>query len=84
MPRLPLFSVPQPHPGTRAALLEALPALRSAGTPWMAHVALVWLAVNDGRLAAAARLLGWQAARQRARDEAPAGGTIGRSLRLLR
>lgn len=69
--------------GTRAALAEALPALRSTGTPWMVHVALVWLAVAEGRHEAAARLYGWQGATQRARNEAPPGGAIGRSLRVL-
>ena len=70
--------------GTRRALAEALPALRSAGTPWMARVALIWLAAAERRDATAARLLGWQAASQRARSEGETGGTIGRSLRVLR
>jgi len=69
--------------GARDALAEALPALRSAGTPWMAHVALAWLALGEGRTRAAARLFGWQGATQRQRNEVAPGGAIGRSLRVL-
>ncbi|MEQ1686767.1 MAG: winged helix-turn-helix domain-containing protein [Burkholderiaceae bacterium] len=68
---------------TRAALAEALPALRGAGTPWMLHVALVWLAASEGRVDAAARLLGWRDARQRARTEGESGATIQRALQRL-
>lgn len=68
----------------RSALAEAMPVLRSAGTPWMAHVALVWLAATEGRETTAARLLGWQAASQRRRAQGDAGGTISRSLQVLR
>ena len=68
---------------TRAALVEALPALHSAGTPWMLHVALAWLAANEGRVEVAARLLGWQQARQRARSEVVSGATIQRAVQRL-
>lgn len=71
-------------PGTRGALTEAMPVLRGTGTPWMAHVALTWLALLEGRAEASARLLGWQEAEQRARQDSVApGSTIGRSLQLL-
>ena len=43
---------------TRRALAEALPLLHGTGGPWMAHVALGWLAVHEGRDDDAARIVG--------------------------
>jgi hypothetical protein len=69
--------------GTRAALTEALPTLRSVGTRWMAHVSLAWLAAREGRAEVAARLLGWHDAAQRADGRSGWGLFIARSLRAL-
>jgi predicted ATPase/DNA-binding winged helix-turn-helix (wHTH) protein len=69
--------------GTRAALAEALPTLRSVGTRWMAHVGLAWLAAREGRAEAAAQLLGWHDAAQRADGRSGWGLFIARSLRAL-
>lgn len=69
--------------GTRQALAEALPMLRGAGTAWMAHVALAWLAAHESRPADAAQLLGWHAAAQRAQQRAAGGGTIARAVQAL-
>ena len=69
--------------GTRQALAEALPMLRGAGTVWMAHVALAWLAAQESRPAHAAQLLGWCAAAQQAQQRAEAGGTIARAVQAL-
>ena len=68
---------------TRDALAEALPVLAGAGTPWMAHVALGWLAAHEGRHEAAGRLLGWHEASQRTQGRAGAGGYIARALQAL-
>jgi hypothetical protein len=68
---------------TRLALAELLPALHSAGTPWMAQVALAWLAAGDGRVADAARLLGWHEAEQRKQRGLASGPTITRVLQAL-
>ncbi len=71
-------------PATRPALAEALPVLRSTGTPWMAHGALAWLAASEGRNADAARLLGWCVATEQARNEGrSAGGYIARATTEL-
>ena len=69
--------------GTRQALAEALPMLRGAGTVWMAHVALAWLAAQESRPAHAAQLLGWHTAALQAQQRAEAGGTIARALQAL-
>ena len=69
--------------GARQALAEALPMLRGAGTVWMAHVALAWLAALESRPMDAARLLGWHAAVHRTQGRAQAGDTIERSLQAL-
>lgn len=69
--------------GTRAALNEGLPALSGAGTAWMAHVALAWLAAHEGRHDDAGRLLGWHDAAQRLYSRPAAGGYIARSLQAL-
>ncbi|HSW03070.1 ATP-binding protein [Aquabacterium sp.] len=69
--------------GTRSALAEALPTLRSVGTRWMAHVSLAWLAAREGRAEAAGRLLGWHDAARRADGRAGWGLFIARSLRAL-
>ncbi len=69
--------------GARRALAEALPALRSVGTPWMAHLALAWLAHQEHRDVAAAQLIGWQEAEQRSRSGNPPGQYIARSLQAL-
>lgn len=68
---------------TRDALAEALPVLAGAGTPWMAHVALGWLAAHEGRHEAAACLLGWHDASQQVHGRAGAGGYIARALQAL-
>ena len=70
---------------TRHALAETLPALQSAGTPWMAHVALAWLAAHEGRHEAAARLVGWHDAALDARtgSGSRSGAYITRSLGAL-
>jgi|GEM_PF-1711384 len=68
---------------TRVALMELLPTLRGAGTLWMAHVALAWLAAQESRPLAAARLLGRHDAAQETEVRARAGGTIDRSLQAL-
>jgi predicted ATPase len=67
----------------RAALVEALPILRSSGTPWMAHVALAWLAMHEGRNEDAARVIGHHAAMLRAGRAAESGAYIARSLKEL-
>lgn len=69
--------------GTRLALAELLPALHSAGTPWMAQVALAWLAASDGRVADAARLLGWHEAEQCKQRGLASGPTITRVMQAL-
>jgi predicted ATPase/DNA-binding winged helix-turn-helix (wHTH) protein len=69
--------------GARQALAEALPMLRGAGTAWMAHVALAWLAAQEARPADAAQLLGWHTAAQQAQQRAHAGGTIARAVQAL-
>nr|WP_316638903.1 winged helix-turn-helix domain-containing protein [uncultured Roseateles sp.] len=69
--------------GTRAALSEGLPALSGAGTAWMAHVALAWLAAHEGRHDDAGRLLGWHDAAQLQHSRPAAGGYIARSLQAL-
>ena len=69
--------------GARQALAEALPMLRGAGTSWMAHVALAWLAAHESRPAHAAQLLGWYTAAQHAQKRAEAGGTIARAVQAL-
>ena len=69
--------------GTRQALAEALPMLRGAGTTWMAHVALAWLAAQESRPADAAQVMGWHAAAQQAQQRAEAGGTIASAVRGL-
>ncbi len=69
---------------TRLALVELLPALHSAGTPWMAQVALAWLAAADGRVVDAARLLGWHEAEQRKGRGLASGPTISRLRLALR
>ena len=68
---------------TRDALAEALPVLAGAGTPWMAHVALGWLAAHEGRHEAAGRLLGWHEASQGTQGRAGAGGYIARASQAL-
>ena len=68
---------------TRDALIEALPVLAGAGTPWMAHVALGWLAAHEGRHEVAGRLLGWHEASQRTQGRAGAGGYNARALQSL-
>ena len=47
---------------SRRAVLAALPVLRGAGTPWMLHLAMAGLMLNEGRSADAAQLLGPTAA----------------------
>jgi hypothetical protein len=69
--------------GTRTALAEALPVLGGAGTPWMAQVALGWLAAHEGRHEAAGRLLGWYDTSQRLRGSAGAGDYVSRALLAL-
>ena len=69
--------------GTRQALAEALPMLRSAGTVWMVQVALAWLAAQELRPAHAAQLLGWYMAAQQVQQRAEAGGTIARAVQAL-
>ena len=69
--------------GARTALAEALPVLDGAGTPWMAQVALGWLAAHEGRDEAAARLLGWYDASAQQQGRAAAGGYISRALAAL-
>ena len=67
----------------RPALAEALPALRSAGTPWMLQVALAWLAASERRNEDAARLIGWHEAGRRERRVGEAGSTIAGALKAL-
>ena len=67
----------------RVALAEALPALRSAGTPWMLQVALAWLAASEAREEDAARLAGWHEAGRRERRVGEAGSTIAGALHAL-
>ena len=50
------------HAESRRAVLAALPVLRGAGTPWMLHLAMAGLMLNEGRSADAAQLLGPTAA----------------------
>jgi predicted ATPase/DNA-binding winged helix-turn-helix (wHTH) protein len=69
--------------GARVALAETLPVLAGAGTPWMARIALCWLATNEGRDEAAARLLGWHDACVLADGRAAGGGYITRALLAL-
>ena len=69
--------------GARQALAEALPMLRGAGTVWMAHVALAWLAAQESRPADAAQLLGWHTTAQQTQQRAKAGGTIARAVQAL-
>ena len=69
--------------GARSALAEALPTLRGAGSPWMCHAALAWLAAREGRHAAAARLIGWHDAGLRTRNGGASGGYTARSLLAL-
>ena len=69
--------------GARRALAEALPALRSVGSPWMVYLALAWLAHQEQRDDAAAQLIGWQDAEQRSRSGNPPGQYIARSHGLL-
>ncbi len=69
---------------TRAALAEALPVLHGAGNPWMAHVALAWLAAHQGRDDAATRILGRQAAAVADGSAAGSGVYVARSLDALR
>lgn len=67
----------------RQALAEALPVLEGAGTPWMAHAALGWLAAHEGRLEAAGQLLGWHEASQQLKGRVGDGGYISRSVLAL-
>lgn len=69
--------------GARQSLAEALPMLRGAGTTWMAHVALAWLAAQESRPADAAQLLGWHTAAQQARQRGEPGRTIARAVQAL-
>lgn len=71
-------------PGTRTALAETLPVLHSAGSVWMAHLALAWLAHGEGRAEAAARLLGWQEAHERSQPRLASGGYIAQTRAELR
>ncbi len=68
----------------RAALTEVLPILRGAGNPWMAHVALAWLATHEARDDDAARVLGWHAASLESGRVTGSGAYIARSLQKLR
>ena len=68
---------------TRRALAEALPALRSVGSPWMVYLALAWLALNEQRDEVAAQLIGWQDAEQNTRTGNPPGKYIVHSHLLL-
>jgi len=68
---------------TRPALAEALPVMRSTGTPWMLHLALAWLAQHEQRFEVAARLVGWLEAEQRMRIGNQPGLYITRSLQAL-
>jgi predicted ATPase/DNA-binding winged helix-turn-helix (wHTH) protein len=81
-----LLSASGDSAGTRQALQELLPALHSAGTPWMAQVALAWLPASEGRWQAAARLLGWcQASQspQRAEPSSKPGRTVMQAQQAL-
>lgn len=66
--------------GARRSLAEALPILRSNGTPWMAHVALAWLAAHEGRNEEAARLVGWHDAAQRGTQRPRSGEYVAHAL----
>ncbi len=71
-------------PATRHALAEAGPVLRSTGTPWMAQMALAWLAAGEGRDDDAAQLLGWHDAAEQARNAGQGtGGYIARAAVAL-
>jgi len=67
----------------RRALADALPVLRSTGTPWMLHCALAWLAQREGHADSAARLLGWHDAALRRQGQVNPGELVSRSLRAL-
>jgi predicted ATPase/DNA-binding winged helix-turn-helix (wHTH) protein len=78
-----LLAVSGDGAGTRLSLHELLPALHSAGTPWMAQVALAWLPASEGRWQAAAQLLGWCQATQSAQPAARPGRTVHQAQQAL-
>lgn len=67
----------------RAAIVEALPILHGAGTPWKASLALAWLALRDGDGEASAQLLGWHRGLADSGVSAGAGSFILRSTDRL-
>ncbi|CAN5178339.1 hypothetical protein BH10PSE17_BH10PSE17_05940 [soil metagenome] len=68
---------------SRAALVEALPILHGAGTPWKVSLALAWFAAGDQRHEDAARLNGWHQSLLEDASVVGAGGYILRSTGVL-